>query len=157
MKRFTVVLAALLLAGVAHSQNVAPGTPAAAPKDINKVLVFSNTDFDFGKIPQSKPVEYQILVKNVSTDSITLDNVQVGCGCTTPKYEKGKKFAPGETVAVTLGYNAASLGVFTKNATLYFNGGELVKIINFKGETYTTPVNAAPANATMEKIKPAGN
>jgi len=124
-----------------------------SPKDITKVFEFKNDQFDFGKIPFGKPVEYDVIIKNISNDSASIDNVQVGCGCTTPKYEKGKKFGPGETIKVTLGFNGSTVGAFQKTATLFFNNGTLNKPVNFKGETYTAPANPAPANGAVEKLK----
>ena len=128
-----------------------------AVKDASADFDFSNVNYDFGKIPFGKPVEYTLTIKNLGHDSASLDNVSVGCGCTTPRYEKGKKFAPGQTAVVTLGFNGASQGPFTKNATIYLNGGAVTKMVIFKGETYTAPANPAPANAAAEKMKPTGN
>jgi hypothetical protein len=129
-----------------------------APKDITKVFEFKNDQYDFGKIIFGKPVEYDVIIKNISHDSASIDNVQVGCGCTTPKYERGKKFGPGETIKITLGFNGNTFGVFQKSATLFFNNGTLSKPVNFKGETFTAPANnPSPANESVEKIKASNN
>ena len=56
--------------------------------DIAKVLKFTNDNYDMGKIPYGKPTEFTVIIQNISNNSITLDNVMVGCGCTTPKYTK---------------------------------------------------------------------
>jgi hypothetical protein len=58
--------------------------------DITKYLKFTNDNYDMGKIPNGKPVEYNVDVQNISNSNITLDNVIVGCGCTTPKYTKNQ-------------------------------------------------------------------
>ncbi len=155
MKRIVLLSLSVLLFGFVHAQTSDATTQPQ--QDINKLAEFKNADYDFGKIPYGKPVEFIVSIKNISNDALTLDNVTVGCGCTTPKYEKGKKFLPGETIIVTLGFNAGTMGTFLKNATLYFNNGTLNKQVNFKGETYQTPANAAPANGTIEKIKPNNN
>ena len=84
MKRIFVML---MVCGLAFAAKAQP----AETKDITKVLEFTNADYDFGKIPFGKAVEYDVLIKNISNDSVWIDNVQVGCGCTTPKYEKAKK------------------------------------------------------------------
>lgn len=149
MKRIVFIAFAILIAGFATAQN------NSTVKDITKVLEFKNAEYDFGKIPYGKPVEYDVLIKNISNDSASLDNVTVGCGCTTPKYEKGKKFGPGETVKLTLGFNGSSMGTFAKQATIYLNNGVLVKQLTFRGETFTVPANPAPANGSVEKLKPA--
>jgi len=149
MKKIAFIALTILTANIAIAQN----TNSNTPKDITKALEFKNADYNFGKIPYGKPVEYDVFIKNISTDSASLDNVTVGCGCTTPKYEKGKKFAPGETVKLTLGFNGSSMGAFTKQATVYFNGGAFVKPLLFKGETFTATATPAPTNGATEKAK----
>lgn len=129
-------------------------TPAPVAKDITKYLAFSETAHAFNKIPQGKPVEFDVTVKNISHDSIKIERVDVQCGCTTPKYTAGAKYGPGESFKVTLGFNAAAMGHFTKNATFVFSDG-LQQVINFNGETYQVATDAAPANEATEKLKPA--
>lgn len=122
------------------------------PKDVNKVLEFKNAEYNFGKIPYGKPAEYDLTIKNISKDTVTLDRVQVGCGCTTPKYEAGKKIAPGESTNVTLGFNGSSDGPFTKSVTIFFNDGMQKQVI-FRGETFKTPDTSAPGNNGVQKMK----
>lgn len=159
MKKFTLIAAAFLLTYATNAQDkqqtgAAPAQQAQV-KDINKTLEFKNADYDFGKIPFGKPAEYEVTIKNISHDSVALERVQVGCGCTTPKYEAGKKIAPGESYKVTLGFNGSTQGAFTKSATLIFSDG-MQRAVTFKGETYTTPDNSAPANGAVEKMKTGG-
>ena len=132
MKKVLVLIGVLLTVSIGAVK---------AHTDVSKSLEFKNDQFDFGKIPYGKPAEYNILAKNTGMDSVTISNVQVGCGCTTPKYEKGKKYGPGETLIITIGFNGNSMGSFSKAATLSFNNGAFNKQVTFKGETYTAPVN----------------
>lgn len=101
--------------------------------DITKVLKFTNDNYDMGKIAYGKPTEFTVDIENISATPITLDNVMVGCGCTTPKYTKGQVIAPGSHASVVLGFNGSAVGNFTKVATLFFNGG-LTKQVSFHGE-----------------------
>ncbi len=148
MKRIAFILTAFFVMNMAKAQT------APVAKDVNKSFEFTNSDYDFGKITFGKPVKYDVLIKNIGIDSASLDNVQVGCGCTTPEYEKGKRFGPGETIKITLGFNGNTMGVFSKIATIYLSGG-FSKVVTFKGETFTPPTNPAPANAATEKLKTA--
>lgn len=102
------------------------------PTDITKVLKFTNDNYNFGNITYGKPVEFKVDIENISAAPIVLDNVMVGCGCTTPKYEKGATIQPGAHATVTLGFNGGTMGNFSKNATLFFSGG-LTKMIAFSG------------------------
>ncbi len=164
MKRIVLLAAGLIITTLTFAQQKAetkaPAAPAVeavkVPKDITKFFAFTNDDWNFGKIAQGKPVEYDLFIKNISSDSATLDNVQVSCGCTTPKYTKGQKFGPGETIKVTLGFNAGVLGSFGKSVTIFLNNNEFTKSVTFKGETFTVPSAPAPANPAADKLKPAG-
>lgn len=123
--------------------------------DIAKIIDFKETDHDFGKIAQGKPVEFDLFMKNISADSVTIQNVSVGCGCTTPKWQPGP-YAAGETFKITVGFNGSANGPFVKQVTVFFNGG-LSKVIRFHGETFKTPDNPAPANAAVQQLKPASS
>ena len=109
------------------------GTKAqTTPTDITKVLKFTNDNYNMGTIAYGKPTEFNVDIENISAAPITLDNVMVGCGCTTPKYTKGAVIAPGAHATVTLGFNGSAVGNFSKNATLFFSGN-LVKQVTFYG------------------------
>ncbi len=160
MKKFTFLAASLFLFAAVNAQAPATetktATTVAAPqqeqKDITKTLNFKNDNYSFGKIPQGKPVEFNLEVTNISKDSVKIENVQVSCGCTTPKWQAGP-YAPGESFKITLGFNAAAQGPFNKTVTVYFSGG-LTKTVTFNGETYAAPENAAPQNNGLGKLKP---
>jgi hypothetical protein len=142
----------VLKAQTQQTQSTDQSQPA---KDITKVVEFKELDHDFGKIPFGKPAAFDLEMKNVSSDSVKIENVQVGCGCTTPKWSAGP-YAPGETFKVGIGFNGATDGEFHKVVTIFFNGG-LQQVIKFHGQTFKTPDNAAPANSSIEKLKPNPN
>lgn len=157
MKKITVFLACLFIVAFADAQTsaAANNTVTAQKTDILKVLEFNEENHDFGKIPYGKPIEFDVLVKNISPDSIKVDNVKVGCGCTTPKYEQGKSIAPGETFKVTLGFTGYADGIFEKYVDIFFSNG-LSKQIKFHGTGYRVPETAVPANSAVQKLKNAG-
>lgn len=119
---------------------------------IEETLSFTNDDYDFGKIVYGKAVEYDVIMKNISKDSVKVERVQVSCGCTTPKYDQGKMIAPGQEFKVRLGFNGMSNGHFQKNATIFFNNGTS-KVVKFQGEAYQAPTEPAPANNELQKLK----
>ena len=82
-----ILLFGLLL--TASLQLFAQTTPAPTQvqKDITKVLKFTNDNYDMGNIPYGKPTEFNVTIENISAAPITLNNVQVSCGCTTPKFQ----------------------------------------------------------------------
>lgn len=151
MKRIAFLAIAVWMASFSQAQT------STTPKDITKAFVFTNADYDFGKIPYSKPTQYDVLIKNISNDSATVDRVQVGCGCTTPHFQQGKKFGPGETTKITVGFSSNALGAFTRNITIFLNNGAYVKSASFKGEGYNAPANPAPANSALGNLKPSSS
>lgn len=82
-----------------------------------------------------------------------MKNVQAGCGCTTPEFEKDKTFGPGESIKVTLGFNGGANGPFNKSVTLYFSD-EMTKYATFRGDAYQVPATTAPENAGTKEMKP---
>lgn len=107
---------------------------------------------DFGKIPQGKPVTYNFEVINTGKAAYKLDNVVASCGCTTPQWDKEKVVNPGEKSIITVGYNAAAEGPFTKPVTITYNGNQ-TKVITIKGEVWKTPAASAPGNGTLNDLK----
>jgi hypothetical protein len=125
-----IIIVALLILSISSLN--AQTTPSS-DNDITKYLKFTNDNYDMGKIPNGKLVEYNVDVQNISNSNITLDNVIVGCGCTTPKYTKNQVLTPGAHAIITLGFNGLAIGPFSKSATLFFSGN-LVKPVSFRGE-----------------------
>jgi hypothetical protein len=124
-----IIIVALLILSISSLN--AQTTPSS-DNNITKYLKFTNDNYDMGKIPNGKPVEYNVDVQNISNSNITLDNVIVGCGCTTPKYTKNQVLTPGAHAIITLGFNGLAIGPFSKSATLFFSGN-LVKPVSFNG------------------------
>jgi len=154
MKRIVIIVAAFFLMSNAQSQT------STTPKDVNSLFGISNSNYSFGKIPYGKPVKYSLFITNKGMDSASLDNIQVGCGCTTPEYVKGQRFAPGDSVKVTLGFNGNTMGTFNKVATIYLSSGStkgLSKVVTFNGETFTVPTTPAPANTGTQQLKSVSN
>ena len=131
-----------------HDQVVTATLKPAA----EETLALKETEFNFGKIPQGKPVTHIFEVSNTGGNSFKLDNVQASCGCTTPQWDKEKVINAGEKADITVGYNAAAEGPFTKTITVTYNGTQ-TKTIQIKGEVWKTPAASAPANAEINELK----
>jgi hypothetical protein len=140
----------------AHNPAVAPSDAsskaAVVAKPAEEALVLKETEHDFGKIPQGKPVTTVFSVTNSGKTALKIDNVQASCGCTTPEWEKDKAIEPGATSKITVGYNAAAEGPFTKTITITYNGTQ-TRQLAIKGEVWKTPAASAPANAAANDLK----
>ncbi len=126
-------------------------TTLQVPVNVQENISFNEDEYNFGKIPQGKPVTHIFLFKNTSNKPITLDNVQTSCGCTTPEWSKDL-IAPGQTSKITVGYNAANEGAFTKFITVTYNSTQS-KQINIKGEVWKTPETSVPENSALATLK----
>lgn len=153
MKKLVTILSLVSISFISKAQVV--GTSAVPPKPVittAEVLGLPETSYDFGKIPQGKPVTHIFAVENIGKDSLVISNVQASCGCTTPEWDRNKVQAPGEKTKITVGYNAAAEGPFTKSITITYNGSQ-TKQITIKGEVWKTPVSSAPENKDLKSLK----
>lgn len=132
--------------------------PAAAPQSAltiaqaDELLTLKETEFNFGKIPQGKPVVHIFEVTNKSNVPLKISDIHASCGCTTPEWEKDKVVAPGGSTKITVGYNAAAEGPFTKFITVSYNETQS-KQITIKGEVWKTPGSSAPENKGVNDLK----
>lgn len=152
MKKFITVLAFFSISFILQAQVMS--TSQVAPKPVEAVeesLGLKELSYDFGKIPQGKPVTHIFDVENIGKDSLKIANVQASCGCTTPEWEREKVQAPGEKTKITVGYNAAAEGPFTKSITITYNGTQS-KQITIKGEVWKTPATSAPENKDLKSL-----
>lgn len=117
----------------------------------NEAIALKETEYNFGKIPQGKPVTHIFTFTNTGTTPLKLDNVQASCGCTTPEWSKDE-VAPGATSKITVGYNAANEGDFTKTITITYNNSQ-TKQLTIKGDVWKTPVASAPENSALSSLK----
>lgn len=161
MKKFFIAVLGIGMALTASAQQfqtasgatqITPVKDSTVPAADEKLLVLKESEFNFGKIPQGKPVNHIFFVDNKSTDSLRILNVQASCGCTTPEWEKDKVIAPGGATKITVGYNAAAEGAFTKFITITYNGTN-TKQITITGEVWKTPSSSAPENKSINDLK----
>ena len=160
MKKIVTVIFCLMgsiaLKAQANSSNVnkiaSPNAPkveqAAVPEES---LLLKENEFDFGKIPQGKPVTHIFEFTNTGNIPFALDNVQASCGCTTPEWNKDEIIQPGKTAIIKVGYNAAAPGPFNKTITVTYNGNQ-TKQLFIKGEVWNIPAESAPANTAIKSL-----
>ncbi|MBX3255964.1 MAG: DUF1573 domain-containing protein [Chitinophagaceae bacterium] len=146
MMKLFLLLIAVFAGGAVQAQQAVK--PAVAGRD---VLILKETKYDFGKIPQGKPVTHIFEISNTGKEPLAVENVQASCGCTTPEWNRDP-IAPGGTKKITVGYNAAAFGPFEKAITVFYNGGQ-TKQFFIKGEVWQTPADPAPANASIQLLK----
>jgi hypothetical protein len=114
-------------------------------------FVLKESLFDFGKIPQGKPVFHVFEIKNIGKSNLQLTDVQASCGCTTPVWQR-ELVQPGGTTQIKVGYNAADAGYFEKSITVFYGQGETM-LITIKGDVWRTPDQPAPPNKSIGLLK----
>ena len=75
-------------------------------------ITWEKSVYDFGDVVQGDKVEHTFKFKNAGNESLIITNVQVTCGCTTPKGWARDPIAPGQSGEITVAFN--SLGKFGK-------------------------------------------
>ena len=115
------------------------------------VLETRKSVFDFGSIPQGRPVFHVFLLENPSLKPVLIDNIQASCGCTTPEWSK-EPVAPGAKSEVKVGFNAAAEGPFEKTIQVFYAGGQQL-VLTIKGNVWKTPDQPAPPNRIVSSLK----
>jgi hypothetical protein len=151
MKKIFTLFCALFIGYLADAQSNVTSVKEDKTPVATEAIALKETEYDFGKIPQGKPVTHVFTFTNTGTTPFKLDNVQASCGCTTPEWSKDE-IAPGASSKITVGYNAAADGPFTKFITLTYNGTQN-KQVTIKGEVWKTPTTSAPENSGLGALK----
>ena len=73
MKKIALLFVSVIAVASLHAQ--APQV-SETDNDITKVIQFKELDHDFGKIPYGKPAEFTLEMKNISSDSVTIEDVE---------------------------------------------------------------------------------
>ena len=123
MKKLILLFAVILGFTALTSMNV----------DTEPQFKFEKETYDFGKVKQGTPVTATLKFTNVGDKPLILSAVEPTCGCTVADYTK-TPIKKGATGTVSLTYNAAAIGQFTKDITIRSNATEAIKKVYIKGE-----------------------
>jgi len=90
-------------------------------------------DYDFGILSQGQPEEIDFTFKNISSDTLFIDNVRSTCGCTAP-YWKLSPILPDSTSQITIKYDSYKEGYFYKKIKVFFNKQQKAERLSISGE-----------------------
>ena len=79
------------------------------------------TVVEVGDTLQDEPVHYTFRFRNLTADSLVVDNVRVGCGCTATEWQE-TPVAPGAVGSINVTYDATNTGFYRKYVKVYFRG-----------------------------------
>jgi Protein of unknown function (DUF1573) len=73
-----------------------------------------------GEVPFDKPVLATFMIKNISSDTLIIQNVQAACHCTVPEYPH-EPILPGQIAYIKTTYDARNEGQFFKTISVSTN------------------------------------
>lgn len=113
MKKYFFLFVMVALAGLGYAQEAKVKGP---------VITFEKKVHDFGDMYQGDKVEETFKFTNTGTEPLIITNVQVTCGCTTPKGWPRDPIAPGGKGELTVAFNSAGkMGKQNKVVTVISN------------------------------------
>jgi hypothetical protein len=122
---------------------------AATPAEPTTTIKFKTETHDFGNLQEGDPAEAEFVFTNTGKKPLIIQNVQPGCGCTTPFWSKDP-VAPGKTGVIKAAYGTKGrVGTFNKNITVTSTAG--TNVIYIKGTVEKAPEGSVPANNSMMK------
>jgi hypothetical protein len=100
------------------------------------VITWEKKTHDFGTIVQGDKVEHTFYFTNTGNEPLIITNVQVSCGCTTPKGWPRDPIPPKGSGEITVSFNSAGkMGIQNKPVTMVTNA------VNPEGNTITFTTN----------------
>jgi hypothetical protein len=123
--------------------------PPPGPLPASKDLKFESTWCGLGNVQSGDILVAKFPFKNVSTHSVTLGDIQLGCDCLRLKTQQ-KEFKPGESATLEIEFNPASLQLpmeesFTQTIVLKTEPG---------GQYVLLTIGARVAPAPKPAVKP---
>src|SRR5574339_331543 len=113
MKKYFFLFVMVGLASLGYAQEAKLNGPA---------ITFEKKVNDFGDITQGDKVEETFRFTNTGNEPLIITNVQVTCGCTTPKGWPRDPIAPGQKGELTIAFNSAGkMGRQNKVVTIVSN------------------------------------
>lgn len=141
MKRFhkvLVLVSLLTITGIvsAQSQPTTSAKAASQEQAMNPdkpVATFEQTMIDMGEIPQGIPKSVEFKLTNSGKDPLLISSAKGSCGCTNLKYSSDPVLA-GKSTAISVTYNAAAAGGFSKTITVITNADSNPVKLTLKGK-----------------------
>ncbi len=138
---FVILLPAVLFLSQANAQNQAAqnaGKTEIKAKVNGPVARWDITESNMGDIPQGIPKTGQFNLSNDGNEPLIIASAQASCGCTNLNYSK-EPLMPGKFTTISVTYNAAAKGNFTKTITVRTNASDQPTILWIKGNVVEKP------------------
>jgi hypothetical protein len=100
------------------------------------LVKFTELKYDFGKMKQGVPATHDFVFSNISNKPVVIETATASCGCTTPKWPQAPVMA-GKDDKINVGYNATSVGAFSKTITVKLAGVDAPITLTITGDVLT--------------------
>lgn len=96
------------------------------------VIAWDKSTHDFGDVFQGDKVEHTFRFTNTGNKDLVITNIEVTCGCTTPKGWPRDPIAPGGSGELTVAFNSAGkIGKQNKVITITSNSVGTINQVMF--------------------------
>jgi len=110
MKRLVFLFALIFIFSISYAQTAGP------------IITWDKNAYDFGDIFQGEKVERIFKFTNTGTEPLVITNVEVTCGCTTPKGWPRDPVNPGGRGEITVQFDSThKIGRQNKVSTVVSN------------------------------------
>jgi len=155
MKRIVFIIAILLIARVAFSQENAgkkEKKDKAQTENVEKrsSIVFDKLVHDFGTMEKGGDASCVFTFKNITKKPVTLTNVKTSCGCTAADWPK-EPVAKKKKASIKVKYDSNRVGKFTKTIKVYIDGEENPIQLEIKGTIVSPNANDVKSAVPVEK------
>jgi len=133
-KLILLLILPVMVALCANAQTIqaAPANPNAPVAKWDKLVN------DFGDITFNVPKTAEFTLTNAGKEPLIISSARASCGCTNLKYAS-EPILPGKSAVVSVTYNAASQGLFTKTITVITNADPNPVVLQIKGNVLPKP------------------
>ncbi len=147
MKTITRISVILLLMNFSASYAQVAAKSSAAPAEAKAgsatnevkaknpngpIAKYDKTVFDFGTLTQNQPGTAVFNLTNDGKEPLIISAARASCGCTNLNYAKDP-ILPGKSTTISVTYNAAAMGSFSKTITVNTNADEQPVVLQIKG------------------------
>jgi hypothetical protein len=140
MRKYLFLIMILGLMAPAIAQNA----PSSDKKN-GAIITFDKQTHEFGDIMQGDKVEHTFYFTNTGNEPLIITNVQVQCGCTTPKGYPREPIEKGGKGELTISFNSAGkMGRQNKTVTVISNA------INPEGNQLSFTTNVLPKSTPAQ-------
>ena len=112
------------------------------PVNNNGLISFTYYKHNFHILPFKRKASYSFTFSNPGQSPLVILNVKTSCGCTVADWIK-EPIKPGESGKITVTYDAAFLGKFHKEVSVFYNGKDSPVKLEIKGQV-EYPKNLKP-------------